>query len=132
MARKKKRSGPDLAARFAKIGEAIETEAEKELFDIGVIVRDGAVANAHEDSGELRSGYKVKMRRRGQTPVAVVGTSVKHATYFEFAKDVAGHPYLPGVETPRALYKSLDDNTADIVQKIANAVGRGLGRVEGA
>lgn len=132
MARRKKRSGPDLAARFEKIRSSIETETEKELFDIGVIVRDGAAANAHEDSGELKSGYKVKMRHRGQTPVAVVGTSVKHATYFEFAKDVAGHPYLPGVETPRALYKSLDDNASDLVRKIADAVGRGLGRVEGA
>ena len=38
---RKKRSGPDLAARFAKIGDAVETEAEKALFEIGVKVKEG-------------------------------------------------------------------------------------------
>lgn len=48
----KKKSGPDLATRFAKIGEAIETEAEKALFEIGVKVKEAAARNAPVKSGE--------------------------------------------------------------------------------
>ena len=124
---KKKRSGPDLAARFAKLGEAIESEAEKELFEMGVLVKDEAASIAPVDEGELKSGYAVKMRRRGKTPVAVVGTLVKHATYIEFAKDINGHPYGKKLgDTPRVLYKALDEKTPELVEKIADAVARGL------
>lgn len=130
---KKKKSGKDLAARFAAIGDAIETDGEKELFQIAVLVKDAASANAHKGkTGQLKAGYAVRMRHRGNVPVAVVGTLVPYATYFEFAKDIGGSPYLPDVETPRALYKALDDNTTDIVERIAAAIGRGLGAVEGA
>ena len=132
MARKKK-SGPDLAARFAKIGDAIETEAEKALFEIGLKVKEAAARNAPVKSGQLKSGYAVRMRHRGTTPVAVVGTLVKHATYVEFAKDISGHEYGKNLgDTPRVLYKALDDNRDDIVQMIAAAVAKGLGAVEGA
>ena len=130
---KKKRSGPDLAARFVKIGEAIETEAEKALFESGVKVRDAAARNAPVKSGELKSGYAVRMRHRGKTPVAVVGTLVKHATYVEFAKDISGHEYGKNLgDTPRVLYKALDDNRGEILEMIAAAVAKGLGAVEGA
>jgi len=132
MARKKK-SGPDLAARFAKIGDAIETEAEKALFEIGVKVKEAAARNAPVKSGKLKSGYAVRMRHRGTTPVAVVGTLVKHATYVEFAKDINGHAYGKNLgDTPRVLYKALDDNRGEILEMIAAAVGKGLGAVEGA
>ena len=131
---RKKKSGKDLAARFAAIGDAIETEAEKELFQIGVLVKDAASANANQgETGNLKSGYSVRMRHRDDgTPIAVVGTLVPYATYIEFAKDIGGHPYLPDAETPRALYKARDEKTDDIVERIAAAVGRGLGAVEGA
>ena len=39
---RKKRSGADLAARFAKISEEITTESEKALFDIGGKVKQAA------------------------------------------------------------------------------------------
>lgn len=124
---KKKRSGPDLAARFAKLGEAVESAAEKALFEMGVLVKDEAARLAPVASGKLKSGYAVKMRHRGKTPVAVVGTLVKHATYVEFAKDINGHPYGKKLgDTPRVLYKALDEKTPELVEKIADAVARGL------
>lgn len=129
----KKRSGPDLAARFAKIGEAIETEAEKALFDIGVKVKDAAARNAPKKTGKLAAGYAVRMRHRGTKPVAVVGTLVPYATYVEFAKDIGGKPYGKNLPEPaRVLYKALDDNTKEIEQMVADAIGRGLGAIEGA
>ena len=124
---KKKRSGPDLAARFAKLGEAVESAAEKALFEMGVLVKDEAARLAPVASGKLKSGYAVKMRHRGKTPVAVVGTLVKHATYIEFAKDINGHRYGKKLgDTPRVLYKALDEKAPELVEKIADAVARGL------
>lgn len=129
----KKRSGPGLAARFAKIGEAVETEAEKALFDIGVKVKDAAARNAPKKTGKLAAGYAVRMRHRGTKPVAVVGTLVPYATYVEFAKDIGGHVYGKNLPEPaRVLYKALDDNTKEIEQMVADAIGRGLGATEGA
>lgn len=129
----KKRSGPDLAARFAKIGEAIETEAEKELFEIGVKVKDAAARNAPKKTGKLAAGYAIRMRHRGTKPVAVVGTLVPYATYVEFAKDIGGNPYGKNLPEPaRVLYKALDDNVKEIEQMVADAIGRGLGAIEGA
>lgn len=128
----KKKSGPDLAARFAKIGDAIVTEGEKKIVEIGGKVRDAAARNADRGaSGKLAAGYAVKLRHRGVIPVAVVGTLVPYATYFEFAKEINGHAYAPETPTPRALYKALDDNVKEIEQMIADAVGRGLGAVSG-
>ena len=124
---KKKRSGSDLAARFAKLGQAVESAAEKALFEMGVLVKDEAARIAPVAKGELKSGYAVKMRHRGETPVAVVGTLVKHATYVEFAKDINGHPYGKKLgDTPRVLYKALDEKTPELIEKIADAVARGL------
>ena len=132
MARKKK-SGPDLAARFAKIGDAVETEAEKALFEIGVKVKDHAARIAPKKTGRLAAGYAVRMRYRGKKPVAVVGTLVPYATYVEFAKDIGGKPYGKDLREPaRVLYAALDDNYNEITQMVADAVGRGLGAVEGA
>lgn len=123
----KKRSGPDLAARFAKLGEAVESEAEKALFEMGVMVKDEAASLAPVAKGTLKAGYSVRMRHRGKTPVAVVGTLVKHATYVEFAKDINGHPYGKNLgDTPRVLYKALDEKTPELLEKIAEAVARGL------
>ena len=78
---KKKKSGPDLAARFAKLGETITTEAERALFEIGVKVKDHAARIAPKKTGKLAAGYAVRMRYRGKKPVAVVGTLVPYATY---------------------------------------------------
>lgn len=130
---KKKKSGPDLAARFAKISEEVTTEAEKALFEIGVKVKDAAARNAPVKTGKLKAGYAVRMRYRGKNPVAVVGTLVPYATYIEFAKDIGGHRYGKNLPEPaRVLYKALDDNVAEINQMVADAIGRGLGGVEGA
>ena len=130
---KKKKSGPDLAARFAKISEAITTEAEKALFEIGVKVKDHAARIAPKKTGRLAAGYAVRMRYRGKKPVAVVGTLVPYATYVEFAKDIGGKPYGKDLREPaRVLYAALDDNYNEITQMVADAVGRGLGAVEGA
>ena len=129
----KKRSGPDLAARFAKISEEITTEAEKALFEIGIKVRDAAARNASKKTGKLAAGYAVRMRYRGTSPVAVVGTLVPYATYFEFAKEIDGHAYGKGLRDPgRALYAALDDNVKDIEKMVADAIGKVLGRVGGA
>lgn len=130
---KKRKSGPDLAARFAKISEAIETETEKALFAIGVKIKDAAARSAPRKSGKLAAGYAVRMRYRNKTPIAVVGTLVPYATYVEFAKDIGGHEYGKNLPEPaRVLYKALDDNVNEITQMIADAIGRGLGRIEGA
>ena len=130
---KKKKSGADLAARFAKMSEAITTEAEKALFDIGVKVKDHAARIAPKKTGRLAAGYAVRMRYRGKKPVAVVGTLVPYATYVEFAKDIGGKPYGKNLREPgRVLYAALDDNYNEITQMVADAVGRGLGAVEGA
>ena len=130
---KKKKSGPDLAARFAKISEAITTEPEKALFEIGVKVKDAAARNAPKKTGKLAAGYAVRMRYRGKNPVAVVGTLVPYATYVEFAKDIGGHRFGKDLQEPaRVLYKALDDNVEEINQMVADAIGRGLGGVEGA
>ena len=130
---KKKKSGADLAARFAKMSEAITTEAEKALFDIGVKVKDRAARIAPKKTGKLAAGYAVRIRYRGKKPVAVVGTIVPYATYVEFAKDIGGKPYGKDLREPaRVLYAALDDNYNEITQMIADAVGRGLGAVEGA
>ena len=130
---KKKKSGPDLAARFAKISEAVTTEAEKALFEIGVKVKDHAARIAPKKTGRLAAGYAVRMRYRGKKPVAVVGTLVPYATYVEFAKDIGGKPYGKDLREPaRVLYAALDDNYNEITQMVADAVGRGLGAVEGA
>ena len=129
---KKKRSGPDLAARFAKLGEAVESAAEKALFEIAVKVKDHAASLAPKKTGKLAAGYAVRMRHRGNTPVAVVGTLVPYATYVEFAKDVRGKPYGKNLPDPaRVLYKALDEDASDITEQIAAAIGRGLGAVEG-
>ena len=128
----KKKSGPDLAARFAKLSEAIETEAEKALFDIGVKVKDAASKNAPRKSGKLASGFAVRMRHRGTTPTAVVGTLVPYATFVEFAKDINGHAYGKNLRNPaRVLYKAIDDNVDEIEKMVAAAIGRGLGNVGG-
>ena len=130
---KKKKSGPDLAARFAKISEAITTEAEKALFEIGVKVKDHAARIAPKKTGRLAAGYAVRMRYRGKKPVAVVGTLVPYATYVEFAKDIGGKPYGKDLREPaRVLYAALDDNYNEITQMVADAIGKGLGAVEGA
>ena len=130
---KKKKSGPDLAARFAKISEAITTEAEKALFEIGVKVKDHAARIAPKKTGKLAAGYAVRMRYRGKKPVAVVGTLVPYATYVEFAKDIGGKPYGKDLREPaRVLYAALDDNYNEITQMVADAIGKGLGAVEGA
>ena len=130
---KKKKSGPDLAARFAKLGESITTEAEKALFEIGVKVKDHAARIAPKKTGRLAAGYAVRMRYRGKKPVAVVGTLVPYATYVEFAKDIGGKPYGKDLREPaRVLYAALDDNYNEITQMVADAIGKGLGAVEGA
>lgn len=130
---KKKKSGPDLAARFAKMSEAITTEAEKALFEIGVKVKDHAARIAPKKTGRLAAGYAVRMRYRGKKPVAVVGTLVPYATYVEFAKDIGGKPYGKDLREPaRVLYAALDDNYNEITQMVADAIGKGLGAVEGA
>ena len=67
---RKKRSGPDLAARFAKISEEITTESEKALFAIGTKVKEAAQRLAPVKTGKLASGYAVRMRYRGTQPVA--------------------------------------------------------------
>lgn len=133
----KKRSGPDLAARFAKCSEVVETAAEKALYEIALKVRDAAskiVSSSQEKrsgAGNLAGSYAVRMRYRGTMPVAVVGTLVKYATYYEFAKSIHGHRYGKELRPPgRALYAALDENKADIEQMIADAVGKGLGAVD--
>ena len=127
------RSGPDLAARFAKLSEEITTEAEKALFEIGTIVRNDAAALAPVKSGKLKSGYAVRMRHRGNNPVAVVGTLVPYATYVEFAKEISGHPYGEKLTDPaRVLYKALDNNRDKVEQMIADAINKGLEGVQGA
>lgn len=132
MARKRK-SGPDLAARFAKLSESITTEAEKALLEIGMVVRDAAAGNAPVASGTLAGSYAVRMRYRGTQPRAVVGTLAKHATYVEFAKQVHGHKYGKNLPEPaRVLYKALDDNVGQINKMVADAVSRGIGGVDGA
>ena len=126
------KKGADLAARFAKLSEAIESEAEGALFDIAVTVRDAAAKNAPKKSGKLAAGYAIRMKHRGTIPVAVVGTLVPYATYVEFAKTIRGKPYGKNLPAPaRALYKALDDNYKTIEEQIAAAVGRGLGAIEG-
>lgn len=127
----KKKSGPDLAARFAKISEAVETAAEKELFKIGVRVKDAASRLAPRGkTGKLGSSYAVRMRHRGKNPVAVIGTLVPYATYVEFAREIGGKPYGKDLRPPaRVLYKALDDNVDEIEQMICDAIG--LGGVEG-
>lgn len=128
----KKRSGSDMAARFAKLSESVETEAEKALFAIATDVRDAAVRLAPTKSGKLKSSYAVRMRYRGTVPVAVIGTLVEYATFVEFAKTVKGKPYGKKLAEPaRVVYRALDENYAEIEQKIADAIGRGLGAVEG-
>lgn len=127
-----KKSRNDLAARFAKLSEAVETEAEKALFEIAVKVKDHAVRIAPKKTGKLAAGYAVRMRHRDKTPVAVVGTLVPYATYIEFAKDVRGKPFGKNLPEPaRVLYKALDENVNDITEQIAAAIGRGLGAIEG-
>ena len=130
---KKKKSGPDLAARFAKLDECITTAGEKALFDIGVKLKDHAARIAPKKTGRLAAGYAVRMRYRGKKPVAVVGTLVPYATYVEFAKDIGGKPYGKDLREPaRVLYAALDDNYNEITQMVADAIGKGLGAVEGA
>ena len=129
----KKKSGPDLAARFAKLSEDVKTEAEKALFEIGIKVRDAARRLAPVKTDKLRSSYAVRMRYRGQNPAAVIGSLVPYAVYVEFAKDINGHAYGKNLREPaRVLYRSLDENEDAIVQMISDAVGRGLGGVGGA
>lgn len=130
---KKKKSGPDLAARFAKIGEAVETEAENALFDIGVKIKDAAARIAPAKTGKLKAGYAVRMRHRGTKPVAVIGTLVPYATYVEFAEDISGHAYGKKLRKPgRVLYAVLDRYGPEIEKMVAAAIGRGLGSVGGA
>ena len=130
---RKKRSGADLAARFAKISEEITTESEKALFDIGSKVKQAAQQLAPVRSGKLAAGYAVRMRHRGTQPVAVVGTLVPYATYVEFAKDIGGKRYGKELRPPaRVLYKALDDNVDELERLIASAVAKVLNGVEGA
>ena len=130
---RKKRSGTDLAARFAKISEEITTESEKALFDIGGKVKQAAQQLAPVHSGKLAAGYAVRMRHRGAQPVAVVGTLVPYATYVEFAKDIGGKRYGKKLRSPaRVLYKALDDNVDELERLIASAVAKALNGVEGA
>ena len=130
---RKKRSGADLAARFAKISEEITTESEKALFDIGGKVKQAAQQLAPVHSGKLAAGYAVRMRHRGTQPVAVVGTLVPYATYVEFAKDIGGKRYGKKLRPPaRVLYKALDDNVDELERLIASAVAKVLTGVEGA
>ena len=130
---RKKRSGADLAARFAKISEEITTESEKALFDIGSKVKQAAQQLAPVRSGKLAAGYAVRMRHRGTQPVAVVGTLVPYATYVEFAKDIGGKRYGKKLRPPaRVLYKALDDNVDELERLIASAVAKVLNGVEGA
>jgi hypothetical protein len=126
MARKKK-SGTDFAARFAKLSEAVTTEAEKELFEIGVMVKDAAQQIAPVKTGTLKAGYAVRMRYRGTTPVAVVGTLVKYAHYVEFAEKIKGRPYGKNLRKPgRVIYAALDAKRNEIESRIADAVAKGL------
>ncbi len=130
---RKKRSGPDLAARFAKISEEITTESEKALFAIGTKVKEAAQRLAPVKTGKLASGYAVRMRYRGTQPVAVVGTLVPYATYVEFAKDIGGKRYGKNLREPaRVLYKALDENVDEINQMVAEAIAKALNGVEGA
>ena len=130
---RKKRSGADLAARFAKISEEITTESEKALFDIGSKVKQAAQQLAPVRSGKLAAGYAVRMRHRGAQPVAVVGTLVPYATYVEFAKDIGGKRYGRKLREPaRVLYKALDENVDEINQMVAEAIAKALNGVEGA
>ena len=129
----KVRSGPDLAARFAKLSEEITTEAEKALFEIGTMIKNDAAALAPVKSGKLKAGYAVRMRHRGNNPVAIVGTLVPYATYVEFAKEINGHPYGKKLRDPaRVLYEALDENRDKVEQMIADAIAKGLGGVQGA
>ena len=125
----KRKSGDDFAARFAKLSVSIETEAEKALFEIGMKVKNAAERLAPRGkSGKLAAGYAVRMRHRGTTPTAVVGTLVPYAGYVEFAKNIKGHPYGANLAPPaRVLYKALDENADEIEKDIADAVARGLG-----
>ena len=81
---------PDLAARFARISEVVETEAEKALFDIGVKLKEAAVGLAPVKSGKLKSSYGVRMRYKGRNPVVQVGTVVNYGKYIDRANEIDG------------------------------------------
>lgn len=129
----KKKSGTDFAARFAKLSESITTEAEKALFEIGVMVKDDAQALAPVGkTGDLKAGYAVRMRYRGTQPAAVVGTLVPYAHYVEFAKTIKGKPYGKELRKPgRVIYAALDANRDKITKMIADAVAKGLNAAGG-
>jgi hypothetical protein len=142
----KYRSGPDLAARWARINEEVVTAATQSLFDAGVLVRDdaeklttvepmtksGRPRKGHKP-GQLKHSYGVKLRHRENDPVVVIGTPVKSATYYMFAKDINGNEYGKDLDPPaRALYKALDQNVDNILQLIAGGVAKGLDKVGGA
>ena len=123
----KKKSGEDLAARWAKIHDEVVTAATQALFDAGVLVRDTASKLAPKDTGKLAGSYGVKLRHKGADPVAVIGTSVKYATYVEFARDIKGHAYGKNLPEPaRALFKALDQNEDKILALITEGVDKGL------
>ena len=119
----------NFAAEFEKIVSEIVDEATKELFEIGLTVASRANSLAPVDKGKLKGSFKPKLRHRGVDPVVIVGTSVPHAPYVEFAKKIRGKPYGKNLGPPaRVLHKALDQ--VDVVKLIAGAVERGLGRVE--
>ena len=132
MNRRKKRSGPDIAARFAFEADVIANEAERAIFDCGVLVKSGAQKLAPVHTGRLKQSYSVKLRRRGNNPSSVVGTVVPYATYVEFARVINGYPYGKNLREPaRVLYRALDNNEEEIVRRIDAAVGRALEKVAG-
>ena len=132
MGNRKTRSGPDIAARFAFESEAISNEAEKAIFDCGVLVKAGAQELAPVHTGRLKTSYGVKLRRRGENPSAVIGTAVPYATYVEFARVIRGYPYGKNLRDPaRVLYRALDNSEEEIVRRIDAAVGRALEKVAG-
>lgn len=123
----KKKSGADLAARFAKLSESITTEAEKALFDIAVIVRDDAKRRAPVKTGTLRDSIAIRMRYAGTEPRAVIGTVVPYATFVEFAKTRNGKPWGTKLPEPaRVLYAAMDANQKIVNEMIAAAVARGI------
>ena len=95
--------------RLAKWGNEVVNVNEEALTEALEIICAAAKQNAPVDTGTLRDSIRIRKRRRGNTVMGTVGSSLDYAPPIEFGTSkMEAQPYLyPAIKNNRARVREI-------------------------